>query len=562
MRRPKVSHLAIAIAVLALPAACESENTDESGEPGASLGTPLSPTESLLRVSMALRGKRPSLEEIAKVQADPSAIVELVDEYMDDEGFGQAMRDLHNEALLVRAPAAIYPAGFAAVDGLAGMDVQRINVSVTEAPLRLVEHVITRDKPYTEIVTADYTLADGVVAQVWDLDYAGNGTSWEVSHFRDGRPAAGLLSDSMVFTRHATTFSDKNRGRANAISRALLCFDFIDRQVEIDATINLADPAEVANAIEKNETCAGCHQMLDPLAAYFGRYYPLFVPGQITEYPQTFYSPDLADLFTVKPSGYFGYPGGDVRHLGQMIAEDPRFSLCAAKRFYSYFHQRPLSEVPGNRASALQSVLTKNMNAKDLVRAIVLADDFLLSSANGADAPKTLLKVRPWQLEKSFADLTGFFWQEQMDLDLGYGNVGVVDMMQDSFLGLHVLAGGIDSVNVTLPTHTMTASTSIVLDVFAARAADYVVDTDFQFTTSRKLLTHVSETEKAESAIRDQLAELHLRLYGESVAPDSQAVTLAWELFSGALADANGDPKRAWKTTLQAMLEDARLVFY
>jgi hypothetical protein len=561
MRRLRTTHVALVLGALSLPLGCESSSSEDE-EPSQSLGTPLTPTERLLRVSMALRGKRPSLSDIAKVQADPKAVTALADEYMDDEGFGAAMRDLHNEALLVRAPAAIYPAGFAAVDGLADIDVQRINMSLTEAPLRLIEHVITTDAPYTEIVTADYTLADGIVAQVWDLDYPGNGTSWEVAHFKDGRPTAGLLSDSMLFTRHATTFSNKNRGRANAVSRGLLCFDFIERQVEIDATINLADPAEVANAIEKNETCAGCHQMLDPLAAYFGSYYPLFVPGQITSYPQTFYSPDLTQLFTVKPSGYFGYPGGDVRHLGQMMAEDPRFSLCAARRFYSYFHQIPLREVPVTRAAELQSALTKEWRAKDLVRAIVLADDFALARASGDDADKTLLKVRPWQLEKSYADLTGFFWQENYDIDIGYGNVGIVDMMQDSFLGLNVLAGGIDAVAVTLPTHTMTASTSIVLDVFAARAADYVVDTDFQFTSSRKLLTKVSETEQAEAVIREQLVELELRLYGASVTADSPEVSEAYELWKGALAEAGGDPKRAWKTTLQAMLEDARLVYY
>jgi hypothetical protein len=101
-----------------------------------------------------------------------------------------------------------------------------------------------------------------------------------------------------------------------------------------------------------------------------------------------------------------------------------------------------------------------------------------------------------------------------------------------------------------------------VLDVFAARAADYVVDTDFQFTSSRKLLTKVSETETTEAVIREQLVELELRLYGASVTADSPEVTEAYELWKGALAEAGGDPKRAWKTTLQAMLEDARLVYY
>ena len=62
--------------------------------------------------------------------------------------------------------------------------------------------------------------------------------------------------------------------------------------------------------------------------------------------------------------------------------------------------------------------------------------------------------------------------------------------------------------------------------------------------------------------VREQLVELELRLYGASVTADSPEVTEAYELWKGALAEASGDPKRAWKTTLQAMLEDARLVYY
>src|SRR5690606_6349196 len=111
---------------------------------------------------------------------------------------------------------------------------------------------------------------------------------------------AGLLSDSMLFTRHSTTFSNKNRGRANAVSRALLCYDFISRSLEVDATINLADPDEVANAVQKNEGCAGCHQTLDPLASFFSAYSPVFVPSDQEEYPVAFYTPGLRSIFSVR----------------------------------------------------------------------------------------------------------------------------------------------------------------------------------------------------------------------------------------------------------------------
>ncbi|HEV8247254.1 MAG TPA: DUF1588 domain-containing protein, partial [Polyangiaceae bacterium] len=327
-------------------AGCESDGKAPASEPTDPSIVLMMPAEQLVRVSMAVRGVRPSSEELSSVASDPSQLSAFVDEYLASDGFGATIRDLYNEALKVRVPAAIFPAGFAAVGELSGEDVERINVSVSEAPLRLIEHVVQNNRPLSEILTADYTMADGYVAKVWGLPYSGTGTSWEETHYQDGRPASGILSDSWLYTRHSSTFSNKNRGRANAIARSLLCQDFTERKVEVDATIDLADPEQVKNAIETNPTCSSCHQTLDPLAGFFGSFYPLFVPSFLTSYPFEGYVPELAPLFTVKAPGYFGYPGGDVAHLGQMIAQDPRFLQCQSKRFYAYFHQVALADVP------------------------------------------------------------------------------------------------------------------------------------------------------------------------------------------------------------------------
>jgi hypothetical protein len=548
---------------VALLAACETESEPRPAEAELDPAlVPLSPTEKLVRVSMAVRGLRPSPEELAAVAADPSTLETYADTYLESAAFGETIRDLYNEALKVRVPAAIFPAGFAARDELAGRSVQSINVSVTEAPLRLVDYVVRNDLPLTEIVTADYVLADSAVAAVWGLDYDGDGESWELAYFDDGRPHAGLLSESWLYTRHSSTFSNKNRGRANAIARGLLCHDFVERQVELDVTIDLADPEQVQNAIATNDTCVSCHQTLDPLAGFFGSFYPLFVPSFVESYPFAGYVPELAPLFTVKDPGYFGYPGGDVAHLGQMIAEDPRFVQCQARRFYAYFQQVPLSAVPHQREAELVRVLGQNLSAKELVKAIVLDPSFLTSHRLRDDVEgegPTVLRARPWQLARSIADLTGFRWQSSIDFDLGYGNIGGVDLMTDSLFGFEVLAGGIDSVNVSQPAHTMTASASAVLRDLAARAADHVVEADASFADSAKLFTNLESTDEA--SVRAELVALHASVLGQLLADDSAEVNDAYALFQGALAAA-GEPKRAWKLTLFALLQHPRMAFY
>src|SRR5205085_8245848 len=129
---------------------------------------------------------------------------------------------------------------------------------------------------------------------------------WKKTHWVDGREPAGILSDSFLFTRWSTTYSNANRGRANAMSSALLCYNFLSRDINIDASINLADPDEVANATKKNEACASCHKTLDPLAAYFAGFRPQYVPSFEQQYPIVFYTEPLSDVFARAEPGYFG----------------------------------------------------------------------------------------------------------------------------------------------------------------------------------------------------------------------------------------------------------------
>ena len=548
--------------------ACGGEDAEPASKSGPAVEY-LTPTQHLVRASMTLRGVRPSLDEIRAVEEDPSWLPAIVDHYLETPEFGATIREMHGEQMLIGIDGAIYPAGFPAIGPLAGMDVQRINQSIVEAPTRLVEHIVMSDKPYHEIVTADYTMADPIVATVFGVPYDDAASEeWQVTRYDDGRPHAGLLSDNFVFTRHSSTFSNRNRGRAALVARAFLCYDFLDRQVEIDATIDLADEEAVANAIRTNPACVSCHQTLDPLASYFAEYFPLYVPVQLETYPFEFYESPFGSYLRVTEPGYFGEASSDVRDLGILIAEDPRFSLCTARRFTSYFAQMPQDEVPLELVSEMNDVfLASGMNAKELARAIVLSDEFRVSHAiedEGAEEVRGIKKVRPEALARLVQDLTGFRWETDLPIDFGAGNVGRVDLMTDSFFGFETLAGGTDSMNVTTPSFTMSASSTLTLRALAGRAALYTVAADFAETdpTRRWLLRRVEATDTDEAKVREQLVDLHLRMYAESLAPDDPAIDDAWTLWSGVLAEAGSSAERAWTITLFAMLSDIRIAHY
>ncbi len=517
-----------------------------------------------MRAALALTGRRPSDADRAAVAADGAAVAAIVDRYLDSPEFGATMRDLHNEALLVRTDFDNFPAGFQARAPLEELDRATINKSLFEAPLALIEYVIMNDRPYTEIVTASYTVANRAVSAVWgSLPYTDGGPEWQITSHQDGRGDAGILSDDWLFSRHTTTISNANRGRANAVTKALLCYDFLDRDVVVDTSVDFADPEAVARAVKSNPACASCHHSLDPLAGFFQDYFPIYVPYGVDRFPFRHYEPGIIKRAgaTVEEPAYFGQPGRTLSDLGRAIAADPRFPLCAAKRFYAFFNQVRLAEVPEGQARELSSrFVASGFSAKALARAIVLSDDFRVSySGDGALAESTVgvKRAGPEQTSRLIEDLTGFRWTATIP---GAGNV---DLSTDSYYGYEVLAGGIDAFSVTLPSYTFNATSHLFLAELAARGAAFAVEKDFAEAdrSKRKLLTEVGADDRDELAVRAQLAALHWRILAEEVEPGSDAVSESYALFTTAL-DESDDVPLAWKAVLTAMLQDFRVATY
>lgn len=172
-------------------------------------------------------------------------------------------------------------------------------------------------------------------------------------------------------------------------------------------------------------------------------------------------------------------------------------------------------------------------------------------------------KLRPEQLDRMITDLTGYRWVHEATSRVAGIVAGTTNLLQSDALGYRVLAGGIDSYFVTVPVHTYNAASSLVLRRLSTEAASFVVDADLAKPNrnARKLLRKVELTTRDATAIRGQLADLHLRLYGAFDAPDSEEVGLSYSLFADTLAASN-DVAYAWKTTLAAMLQDLRIAYF
>ena len=420
-------------------------------------------------------------------------------------------------------------------------------------------------QPYTHILSADYKIGNADAANVWEglAAYDATGPEWQPLKYTDGRPAAGILVDGSFWFRHRSAAINYHRGRANDITRALLCYDFLSQDIVLEEAIDLSDPDAVADAVIKNPACVGCHQTLDPLASFLWVIRQNWGAGSLN-FPLSLYMPFNQDSWKDaigRPPGYFGLGGNTLEELSQLIAADPRFSLCTAKRYYSYFAEILIAEVPFDVASKLQQhFVDSGFDIHELAVAIVTSDAFRVSHDTDGTAAEQLVglkKARPAQLARLFRGLTGLEWQTERSGKFG----GMVNLMQNDFYGFRVLGGGIDSWFVTTPVHTMNTTASLVLKAVANLAASKVAAEDLAQSdpTQRRLLTALPQGQETDStAVRTQLEDLHLVLYGTSTAEEVDATASLFE----SLVTGGADPVRAWTLTLTAMFQDIRIAYF
>lgn len=574
------------IPVLVALAACQLDPATDTDDPEVSVPAydgyiPLEPTDQLIRASMALRGMRPSIAELETIAADPSQLPALVADYAEDPAFAATVKDMWAEILLMRSTELRLPA----LGALAGDSLQAVQAALAEEPLRLIAHIVTEDLPFTDIVTADFTILDGVGARMWDgHDHQGSAAP-AVTRFSDGRPPAGILASNGLWIRHASSGSNANRARANLISDTMLCTDFLDLDVPITGNIDLSDEAAVADAVMTQPECVSCHQNLDPLASHLWGFVPQGNAGIILRafdegcvdpgvcYPTTLYRPEYERRWArlgLREPGYFGLASSDLADLGQHIADDPRFASCMATRFYSYLTQTDLDEVPADIVTELEGrLIASGFDAKALAVDIALHPAFQAVDAEDlhvADTLPGLQLLRPEQGGRMVEALTGFrFWY---DADFGgcnYGDgatcYGPLSLTDDDVFGIRSMAGGIDGARVTRPTHTPTPTRLLWAASFAAEAAGWVVPRDLGSPTTARLLTSVTATTSDEPKVRVQLADLHARILGELVATHSPEVDDSYALFEAGL-ESHGSPEGAWKVVLTAMFQSPRVLFY
>ena len=223
----------------------------------------------------------------------------LIDVFRPDEGFLVDLANIHWE----KAKSAIDRGYSHPIQDREFREWERaFQFGASRAPLELIAHVVENDLPYTEILTADYIMANPFAARAYGAETQFDNPddphefkpSSIVSYYRHddskvlietddrlGRwianpgnltteyPHAGILNTTVFLLRYPTTATNRNRARSR-----WAYYHFLGLDIEKSAarTTDSGALADTDNPTMKNPACTVCHSIMDPVAGAFQNY--------------------------------------------------------------------------------------------------------------------------------------------------------------------------------------------------------------------------------------------------------------------------------------------------
>lgn len=559
----------------------------------------------LRRLTLSLAGRLPTQSEFDEIAKDGrGALPEILDAVMREDAFYERLREGFNDIFLTLG-----------VDGNADQTVlsyehfektrhwyQKFDLShikdekerqragykladdyrqaLLEEPMRLIDYIVRNDRPFTEIVTADYIMVSpytargyGVFDEVKDqfkntedpFEYMplrlkaliGRNKSENQDSATGFYPHAGLLSTFQYLTRYPTTETNRNRARARMYYQHFLGVDVLELAARVSDAAAVTAKFEIPT-MQASE-CVVCHKTLDPVAGLFQDYWKFADEG----------------VYGKRKGGWFtdmfgpGFEGEDLppedrwrslQWLGERTAKDPRFATAMVEHGYYLLtgrkvllppkdlddplysakrraYQEQRSQVEQIAAKFAESGFNFKNVLKDWARSdFYRADSLATAELNPARAAELddvglVRMLAPEQLERKIAAVFGKPW----------GRLNEQTAM---------LYGGIDSKEVTERAADPSGAMGAIQRTLANDVACRNTALDFSRQPGERLLFPNIEPDvlpgaspEADAKIHGTIVHLHERVLGRYDEPDSAAVERTYQLFAGIVAEAAQEQK-------------------
>ncbi len=545
--------------------------------------------ETLRKATLTLSGRLPTSEELEQVRdLGIESLDPVLDSVMLEEEFLSRVVEIWNDIFLTDR----YLPNSDALDLLStdtypnlywyeslpedqqGEARYLTNVGVAREALNLITYIVQNDIPFTEILTAKYTVLTDAAAQAYGQNPKGSGADpWELNTYElPGIPHAGVLTSSMWLNRFPTTVTNRNRHRSRMTLEFFLATDILrvgERPVNADSIVTYTNPT--MNAPE----CSGCHQTIDPIAGAFqnwditGAYNP----------PADGWYPDMVltgfEDENMPPTEY----STALQWIGPKIANDRRFALSMVQIMYKGVTGQDVLLQPKDPSSPtyaaqikafevqqqvfddiVEKFIGSSYNLKTIVKEIIKSSYFRAKNTTSTDEATlheiadvgTAKWLTPERLHRKVEAVTGYPWQDNPD--------STKYLMSSN--EYRIFYGGIDSDSIIERIDEPNGLMWNIAFRMSQEMACWTTARDFAKDPSDRMLfpfvetSFVPEDENGfavpvvNDSIRANIQYLYKHVLGEQVALNSEEVDRAYNLFvsvwedgkTGVASEAEGYP--------------------
>ncbi len=557
----------------------------------------LEPKRLVRRVTLSLAGRLPTeAEKSAVAEKGLNGLTPLLDNVMKEEAFYDRLREGFNDIFLTlgidgnpEATVLSYEHFTRTRQWTQKFDLSHVpekdrqkarykldadyRKALLGEPMKLVEHIVRNDRPFTEIVTADYIMVTPYTARGYGIfdevkakfknpddpfEYVpvklkalkGRSKATDQESATGDYPHAGLLSTFQYLRRYPTTETNRNRLRARMYYLHFLGVDALELAARVSdaAAVTAKYPIPTMQASE----CVVCHKTIDPVAGCFQDY------------------SDLNGVYGRRKGGWYtdmfqaGFEGEKLepeqrwralQWLGERTAKDPRFAVAMVEHVYYILTGRKVLPAPKDLEDPLYAA--RRRAYQEQRRQIeTIAERFAKSGFNLKNVFKDWILSEFYRADGTAATLANP--QRKAELD----DVGIVRMLSpeqverkvNAIFGqrwgrlhdqLAILYGGIDSKEVTERATDPSGAMGAIQRTLANDVAAKHTLRDFALKPSERRLFPGIEpsvlpgsSPEADASIRRAIVHLHELVLGRHDAVDSDEVKRTFDLFAGIVADA------------------------
>ena len=573
----------------------------------------MAPRRLLRRVTLSLAARLPTQDEQAAVQKSGlEAMDAIVAQVMKEAAFFERLQEGFNDILLIRGYDGVPETALSYehfkhrnwyqkhdLSSVGNEDAQRkaryklaadYREAMLREPLELIKHIVRNERPFSEIVTADYIMVTpytsrgyGIYEELKDK-FKDPDDPFEylparlpsLKH-RDGRshqasptgfyPHAGLLSTFQYLKRFPTTETNRNRLRVRMYYAHFLGVDIMALAPRVNDAAKITTEYKIPTM--EAADCVVCHKVIDPVAGLLQDYYVVDGKGIYGPRKDGWYK----DMFGP------GLHGEDLpadqrwrslQWLGERTVKDPRFAVAMVKHaWYILYGRKPLlppEDIDDPLFSAkrrayqvqrseIEQIATRfakaNFNLKVIFQGLVFSKFYQVKGLTAsAQDPNRLAELddlglvhmlSPEQLERKLTAIFGRKW-------------GRLTHRESKF---KILYGGIDSKSVTKRITEPSGAMGAIQRIMANDVACKNVAADFSLPAGERRLFPTIEPSlvpgldaKSDEQIKRAIIHLHDLILGRDDAPDDPQVQRTFDLFAGIIRDARSqeqfDPRESY----------------